>query len=231
MIINILFIASIYLNSAFAQTDNNNFSMNQSLQKYLDSAVRLFDEIPEDRKEELKQISEWIQQRRDAGKTIDLLFVCTHNSRRSHLAMIWAAAAADYYHIDKVNTWSGGTEATAFNYRAVEAVERTGIQITKNGNNTSNPEYLLSFGENGRQLKCFSKKFDDAYNTASEFCAVMVCSDADRNCPFVPGADYRIGIPYQDPKISDGTDKEAETYDLRCRQIATEMLYVFSQIQ
>lgn len=231
MIINILFFASIYLNSALTQTDNNNFSMNQSLQEYLDSTVLLFDKIPEGRKEELKQISEWIQQRRVAGKAIDLLFVCTHNSRRSHLAMIWAAAAADYYHIDNVNTWSGGTEATAFNYRAVQAVERTGVHVTKTGNNLSNPEYLLSFGENGRQLKCFSKKFDSEYNPSFEFCAVMVCSDADRNCPFVPGADYRIGIPYQDPKISDGTEKEEETYDLRCRQIATEMLYVFSLIQ
>lgn len=43
------------------------------------------------------------------------------------------------------------------------------------------------------------------------------------------GADARIAIPYDDPKASDGTEHEAQTYDERCRQIAREKLYAFRE--
>ena len=46
----------------------------------------------------------------------------------------------------------------------------------------------------------------------------------------VLGAAERIAITYEDPKAFDGTDREAEAYDERCRQIAREMLYVFSLV-
>ena len=58
----------------------------------------------------------------------------------------------------------------------------------------------------------------------------MSCSQADRNCPLVPGCAARIALPYDDPKDFDGTDREAAMYDERCRQIAREMLFVFSQV-
>lgn len=73
---------------------------------------------------------------------------------------------------------------------------------------------------------CFSKKFEDDFNPDKNFAAIMTCSDADENCPFVSGAEFRKPITYVDPKESDGTDREAAVYDERCRQIATEMFYM-----
>jgi arsenate reductase len=59
----------------------------------------------------------------------------------------------------------------------------------------------------------------------------MTCSEADRNCPNVVGATLRLPLPYEDPKAADDTPEEAARYDERSLQIATELLYVFSQVR
>ena len=91
--------------------------------------------------------------------------------------------------------------------------------------------HAVSATTNVEALKVFSKRFDDFANAADDFAAVMTCADADENCPFIPGTSARIALNYQDPKVADGTSEEQQTYDARQRQIATEMLFVFSQIK
>ena len=58
----------------------------------------------------------------------------------------------------------------------------------------------------------------------------MTCSQADAGCPFIAGAEKRIPITFEDPKAFDNTPKQAEKYNERSLQIATELFYVFSQI-
>jgi hypothetical protein len=227
---NILLIA-LFTWSMGAPAPQASTTMYPELKTYLDNAAARFETIPQERKDELAFLASWIQERKDSAQAIQLTFICTHNSRRSHLGMIWAAAAAEYYGIQNVETFSGGTEATAFNPRAVAAVQRAGITVENPDPNNTNPHYALRLAQDGRTLTCFSKKYDDAVNPHSGFCAVMVCSSADRNCPFVPGAAMRLAIPYEDPKQSDGTAAESATYDARSLQIATEMLYVFSLVK
>jgi hypothetical protein len=62
------------------------------------------------------------------------------------------------------------------------------------------------------------------------FAAVMTCSHADASCPLVMGASVRVAIPYEDPKAADGTPEETALYDARSKQIATEMLFLFSRV-
>lgn len=213
-----------------SQVAKNDIKMYQELLDYLESAEGGLDEIPKERRDNLNEIAQFIQTRKKAGEPANLLFICTHNSRRSHLSQIWAATAAAYYGIEEgINTYSGGTEATAFNPRAVAAIERAGFSVQNPGGD--NPHYQVSYREDGEIIECFSKKYDHPYNASESFAAVMTCSEADRNCPFIPGASLRVALPYIDPKESDGTDKEAATYDERCKQIATEMLYLMSQVR
>lgn len=161
-----------------------------------------------------------------------LTFICTQNSRRSHLAQLWAAIAADEYAVENVTTFSGGTEATAFNPRAVAALRRVGVVIPE-PETSSNPRYEVRFSESSPRTPetCFSKVYDEAPNPQDGFCAVMTCTQADEACPYVPGADKRLALPYVDPKAADDTPQEAATYDERCEQIAREMLYVFSEVK
>jgi len=202
--------------------------MHPKLAEYIDRAGWDINAIPEDRKRLLEEVAAFVSSARQAGNSAELTFICTHNSRRSHMGQLWAAAAAAHFGIDGVRTYSGGTEATAFNPRAVAAMEKAGFVIDKSGDD--NPRYLASFDEGGLVIECFSKTYDDPVNPTEDFAAIMTCSEADEACPVVLGAALRAPIWYEDPKVADGTPKEAAAYDERCLQIATEMLYLFSRV-
>lgn len=181
--------------------------------------------ISETRKEELSYLSSEIKRQiSELGKS-DVIFVCTHNSRRSQLAELWLRAAAKYYNIKNVSTWSGGTEATAFNQRMVDAVVRIGFYITKD-NQVKNPGYHVRLNDEDSGLKMFSKKYDNLHNPQTGFIAVMVCGQADKDCPFVQGAFARIALPYEDPKKSDDTPQETLVYDAKVKEIGREILFM-----
>ena len=159
-----------------------------------------------------------------------MIFICTHNSRRSHIAQIWAQAAAAYYGIENFVSYSGGTEATAFNPRAVKAMREAGFNIEATSGGT-NPHYEVRFSNEAHALIAFSKKFDSEDNPQKDFAAVMTCSHADENCPVVSGMEKRISLPYDDPKDFDDTPQEGLKYAERVREIGTEILYAFSQVK
>ena len=186
--------------------------------------------IPAERRESLDALADFIVAKRSAGEPARLTFICTHNSRRSHMSQLWAAVAAAHFGITGVETFSGGTESTAFNPRAVAALQRAGFEISAAQPEAENPRYQVSYSPRGPTLEAFSKTYDEAPNPSEGFAAVMTCSQADQSCPFVKGAELRVAVPYVDPKESDGTPEEAATYDARSRQIAVEMLYVFSRV-
>jgi hypothetical protein len=201
-----------------------------NLQEYMTRRASEFDLIPKERKSDLSKIAQFIKDENKAGKPAPLVFICTHNSRRSHLAQIWAATAASWYSIPGVESYSGGTEATAFNARAIAAIERAGFKVAKQEDGT-NPRYSVRFQEAGQPFICFSKVYGDSTNPKQGFCAVMTCSQADKACPLVKGCSLRVAIPYDDPKEADGTPQEAAKYDERCAQIAREMFYLCSQVK
>lgn len=188
-----------------------------------------FSRIPPDRQRQLRQLAEYVERRVAADRPAKLIFVCTHNSRRSQMSQLWAAAAAAKYAVANVEAYSGGTERTAFNPRAVAALQRAGFAIQQSSQD-ENPQYRVSFARDEQPLICYSKLYHKAPNPLQDYCAVMTCSHADKNCPAAPGAAARVAIPFEDPKIADDTPAEAGRYDERCAQIAREMLYVFSLI-
>lgn len=194
---------------------------------FVQSLIQEEELIPEARKELLQRLSAYVDSKRSADR-IALNFICTHNSRRSHLAQIWAATAAYYYGVQGVQTFSGGTEATAFNPRAVAAMQRAGFQI--DASEGDNPIYSVSYATDADTLQCFSKVYDHDSNPQAQFAAIMTCSDADENCPFIPGVDLRLALTYEDPKLADDTPEETARYDERVRQIGREIFYAFRQI-
>lgn len=185
--------------------------------------------IPAARKLVLNKLSALIEEKQHASEPINLNFICTHNSRRSHIAQLWAQVAAAFYGIENVYCFSGGTEATAFNPRAVWAMQNAGFSITKL-DNSANPRYEASFGSK-RPLLIFSKTYDDPFNPATNFAAVMTCSHADENCPVVTGAIQRISLPYNDPKDFDNTALEAEKYTERVQEIGREICFALSTVK
>lgn len=185
--------------------------------------------IPEDRKAILDSLASYIQNKQLEGHSTSLTFICTHNSRRSHMSQLWAQALAWQVGLTQVTCYSGGTEATAFNPRAVAAMKRAGFQIDQSKEQPENPLYQVTYANGATPVMAYSKTYDDLNNPDSGFAAVMTCSQADEACPFIPGAETRIALTYEDPKVADGTPYEAERYDERCLQIATELSYVFAR--
>jgi len=201
------------------------------LHNYFMDIEKEFTEIPESRIEILQQLGDYVISALNGDSQVQLVFICTHNSRRSQFGQLWASTAAQFYGIQDIATFSGGTGSTALNPRAVAAIKRAGFQVEKLEDNIDNPRYIISSGENLHGTPMFSKKYDDFSNPEKGFCAIMVCSDADEACPVVPGAEHRISMPYDDPKDYDDTDQEQAKYDERCRQIACEMFFTFKYIR
>jgi len=201
-----------------------------SLQKQVEQLVNQFNLIDTNRQQLLLSMTNYIQSKINQQQAIQLNFICTHNSRRSHISQLWAQAAAHYYQIPNVFCFSGGTEATAFNPRAVLAMQNAGFAIEAS-NKTNNPIYDVKFANDAMALQVFSKKYDDAVNPVNSFAAVMTCSHADENCPFIPGAEKRFALTYDDPKAFDDTSLEKEKYKERVEQIGREILFIFSNIK
>ena len=204
-------------------------ALHPALHSYIERALPAIDTLEAGRRELLEPIAAFVRQRVAAKEPARLIFICTHNSRRSHIGQLWASAAAAWHGIDGVETFSGGTEATAFNPRAVAAMRFAGfeIQATTPGDN---PRYRATVADDAPSLEVFSKRYDDPANPSRDFAAVMTCTEADQACPSVEGASLRVALPYVDPKISDDTPEQEQTYDERVRQIGVEMLYLFSRV-
>jgi arsenate reductase (thioredoxin) len=202
--------------------------MHQKLNTTIESISKTT--ISEERKEVLTPLVDYIQNKVNANEEIRLNFICTHNSRRSHLSQIWAQTMAFHFNIKNVFCYSGGTEATAMFPKVAETLTNQGFQIQQLSN-TSNPVYAVKFDTNEAAILCFSKTFDDAFNPNSEFAAIMTCSSADAGCPFIAGAEKRFPIRYDDPKAFDGTELMDVKYTERSLEIASEMYSIFSKIK
>lgn len=189
-----------------------------------------FKDLSNERKEILQPLVEYIQQKVNSHDTIRINFICTHNSRRSHLSQVWAQTIAFHLGFRNVFCYSGGTEATALFPMAAETLKNSGFAI-ETLSRGDNPIYSIKYADNEPPMIGFSKKFDDTFNPKSQFAAVMTCSQADVGCPIIAGAEKRFPITYEDPKAFDNTPQQAEKYHERSVQIATELLYVFAQIK
>ena len=185
--------------------------------------------ISSERKTVLQPLTNFIQSKVSGSQEIRINFICTHNSRRSHLSQVWAQTIANYFNIKNVFCYSGGTESTALFPMVAETLQNSGFQI-KTISKNENPIYSIKYADNEHPIIGFSKKLNDDFNPKSEFVAIMTCDSANEACPFVPGAEKRIPITFEDPKAFDNTPQQAEKYNERSLQIATELFYVFSEI-
>lgn len=203
------------------------------LNDYCTQLIRAFDQIQPDRRESLKELIDYIQEKIGQEEVVKLNFICTHNSRRSQFGQVWAKLAGIYFKIPQVQTYSGGTEVTACNPRTIAALQRAGLQIEKehNRDETLNPRYMVHLPDDEPPIYLYSKVYHAPGNPQNKFCAITVCSAADAACPLVTGAEKRIYHGYDDPKEDDDTSREAQSYDHTCRLIAREMFYVFSLVK
>ncbi len=208
---------------AFAQ------DFGKDLEGYIETLISESEEIADERKEMLREIGDFMVRELEEDGKADMIIICTHNSRRSHISQAWLQTASIYYGINGVNVFSGGLEATAFNPNAISALERAGFGISGTGKSDANPKYTVAAG-NYRSIH-YSKKYTDQQNPKEDFGAVMVCSDADESYPIVKGADGRFALPFEDPRYYDDTPSQDMKYDETVRLIGREMFYLADYVK
>ncbi|MFK8104421.1 MAG: hypothetical protein AB8G15_17980 [Saprospiraceae bacterium] len=201
------------------------------LQAYCDTLTKEFKLIPIERKAKLTRLAAYLSDQFQTGQMPQLIVICTHNSRRSHLGQVWLAISAHYYNLPAIATFSGGTEATAFYPSAVAALRKIGVVVDCADTRAANPVYQLSWKTNSTPYQAFSKSYTTAPNPQDSFGAILVCTAADEACPIVEGANFRMALPFEDPKAFDGTAQESQKYEERSRQIGRELLFTMSQVQ
>src|SRR5688572_25520082 len=208
----------------------SNSNLLAPLRPYVNEVAGELNAVSSERKAVLGKIAADITAQLEAGKEANLTFICTHNSRRSHMSQIWAQTAACYYGLDKVSAYSGGTEVTACNCRTITAMRRVGFSI-EDGTAGDNPVYLVSYAEGRPPIRAYSKLYNADANPKRDFIALMTCSAADKSCPIVKGSIARHAIHYADPRLCDDTPTETTAYNERCREIAREMFYIMSEVR
>jgi arsenate reductase len=212
------------------------------VREHADSLTTSFDMIGEPHRLAGRKLVEWIAKNYRQGKPLDVIVVCTGNSRRSILGATMGNVAAAYYGTPEIRFHSGGTAPTAFNSRTVKTLKEIGVNVELAGKEaargepqTANPVYRIRWGSpadvGGPMMEAteFSKHYDDPANPGSGFAALMVCSEADAGCPFVKGSALRVSMPYLDPKIYDGGAYEAAKYAERRDDMGRLMLSVMMQ--
>ena len=182
--------------------------------------------LTNDRKEQIKPLIDTIKSSLSSHQSATVQFICTHNSRRSQTAEFLLDILAREYGLN-ITALSAGTEATAFNPRMVTAITSYGFQLLEYGHD-KNPLYIYSVEHD--DLYYYSKRYDEELIPIGQRIIVTVCGDAEENCPIIPGTFKRLHLGYTDPKHSDGTASEADTYRAKVLEIGVEMLYLVKEL-
>ncbi len=143
-----------------------------------------------------------------------IVFVCTHNSRRSQFCQVWSQILSDIYKLN-LSFQSAGVIKTEVYVEVIRSLQRAGVDIDETGT------ILI----NNKQVSLFSKSLDEINLKA--FISMMTCSDAEKSCPTDPRSKKNISLFYPDPKRFDGTKDEIKEYDFTCKSIAAEINAIF----
>ena len=181
-----------------------------SLDKYIDNLDSVV--LKGYQKKRVKKISQELKSLINTYNKI--VFICTHNSRRSQLCEAWGSVLSKRFNLN-LFFYSAGTEKTGVYVEVINALQRAGLEIDKGGkiNDINNP------------IELYSKTLDEI--KGDEFISLMTCSDAEENCPVDPRSKKNIKLFYNDPKKFDGTHKESLEYDKICKLIASELNAIF----
>ncbi len=127
--------------------------LHPKLRDHADSLAKSFDRMGQTHRLAGQKLADWIVANYQPGKPLDVIVVCTGNSRRSILGATMGNVAAAYAGLPEIRFHSGGTDPTAFNPRTVRALQAIGVEIEPTGSEaargeaeTANPVYRLRGG-------------------------------------------------------------------------------------
>jgi arsenate reductase len=199
------------------------------LEAYCQTLSGEFAEVPDSTGKRLREAGNYIINRGKDGLDINISFVCEHNSRKSHMGHVWTQMAVQYYGMENISCYSGGTTPTYVNERIITALGNAGFRISERGIAGYGPKYHLDYGNEAQGIEIFSKRYDHQMNPDTNYLAITLCYNPEECCP-ITGGDLQLTIPYEDMQPFDSTPQEEEMYDKQCRQIARDMFYMIGYV-
>ncbi len=200
------------------------------IQNLIRDIEKKFDSIDHNRKLKLKEFAKNIHAALSDGQHVHLLYVCTHNSRRSHFGQIAAALAIIYYRLKNIDSYSAGTEVTAFHKNGINALLSLGFKTeTAQETDMDNPVIEVKYG-NSPKIICFSKNIQHHDIPRKNLFVIYTCSEAELNCPVIIGASHSISLPHPDPKSSDSDENQKEVYINTFKAICREVFFMMSLV-
>ena len=146
----------------------------------------------------------------------DIVFICTHNSRRSIFCEVWANILANKY-LKNINFYSAGTERTSIHNEVIKSFSRLGIKTKEN---------TIQIGETSIILK--SKILKEL--KLDSFISIFTCGEAEESCPIDRRSQINIPLLFDDPKRYDGLKNERIEYDKTCSLIAKKLNFIIKRI-
>ena len=104
-----------------------------AVRAHADRLTTSFDMIDEPHRLAGRKLADWIAENYRPGRRLDVVAVCTGNSRRSILGATMGNIAAAYYGMPEIRFHSGGTAPSAFNARSVRALKEIGVEVEPTG--------------------------------------------------------------------------------------------------
>ncbi len=151
------------------------------------------------------------------GECNTVVFLCTHNSRRSQYCEIWGNYFSSVYK-KSITFLSAGAVKTKVHKQIYKSLERVGVKVDRNSSINIENITIIPFS---KTLSDINKK---------QFISIMTCSNYEKTCPFDPRSLINLQLFYKDPKRYDNSNREAEEYDKTSFMIACEINYILKNI-
>jgi arsenate reductase len=117
--------------------------LTDTLKQTSESLIKDFEAILEDRKALLDELAIYIKGKLISRKEVNLIFICTHNSRRSHMAQIWARRLLQFTTTSRTSRlFPEAHKKLHLTSMAVNALKKAGFKI-KALSEKSNPKYRV----------------------------------------------------------------------------------------
>lgn len=136
-------------------------------------------------------------------KPLEILFLCTGNSCRSHMAEGWARALKS----PGIEAYSAGVEPKGLHPLAVKVMAEAGVDIS------------AQKSKHVRVLKDIPFDY-----------VVTVCDNARESCPLFTGRTKVIHRDFEDPAAAKGSDEEVLAVFRRVRDQIREYIEAFPEI-
>ena len=186
-------------------------------------------QISENRHVLLESIANAIVKVLRQKQPVCLHYISTYNSRSSQISQVWSSYASNYYQLNHIENFSGGTEVTAFHRNTVKTLQKVGFTFKILEFSHQNPKYSITYHHYKKPIIVFSKLYNHEL-PIFPFIAITTNANEREDSLCIPEAIQNFEMPFKNLKSLDNSIYKTEKYLAVNKQIAGEIHFIFQRI-